>query len=200
MQRGLSLICATVMIFTVFPLSVVADEGESNESKIIVSLGDSYSSGEGIPPFGTKTTIAEKVKDEDWLAHRSQKSWSSMLTLPSVSGTMADHRNENWYFTAVSGAETVHIKGTQEKKYSRQNGWGRLSNTVDLPAQLDIFDKLEGKKADYVTLTLGGNDAGFADIIRDGVVLNSTYLNPGGLADMLNNTWKEFYAENGIHA
>ena len=47
--------------------------------KIVVSIGDSYSSGEGIEPFfGQDKASAEKVEDEDWLAHRSEKVWSSM--------------------------------------------------------------------------------------------------------------------------
>ena len=35
--------------------------------------------------------------------------WSGQLTLPGVSGTMSDHRNENWYFEAVSGAEIKNL-------------------------------------------------------------------------------------------
>ncbi len=40
----------------------------------MVSLGDSYSSGEGIEPFyGQNEPTADKVKNQDWLAHRSEK-------------------------------------------------------------------------------------------------------------------------------
>ena len=40
----------------------------------MVSLGDSYSSGEGIEPFyGQNESTADKVKNQDWLAHRSEK-------------------------------------------------------------------------------------------------------------------------------
>lgn len=198
LRRVLALVCIFALLLSAFPISITVQAAGTNDSKIIVSLGDSYSSGEGIPPFGDETTIPKKVKDPDWLAHRSKTSWSSMLTLPAVSGTMADHRNENWFFTAVSGAETVHLKGEQEKEYSKKDGLKPYKDKVNLPPQLDIFDQLNGKKADYVTMTIGGNDAGFANIIKDGVVLGSSYLKFGNLSAQLEDTWKKFYAEGGI--
>ena len=51
-------------------------ETDTKGSRIIVSLGDSYSSGEGVEPFyGQNESTANKVKNQDWLAHRSEKSW-----------------------------------------------------------------------------------------------------------------------------
>lgn len=198
-KRILALICTTAIALSILPMSAAASETEyANDSKIIVSLGDSYASGEGNPPFGDKKTIEEKVKDEDWLAHRSQNSWSSMLTLPSVSGTMADHIGENWFFAAASGATTEHITGEFPKPYSRLNGLKRIEDTPKLPPQLDVFDKLNGKLADYVTLSIGGNDAGFSTIISDKVVLSSSYLAPNNLSNELIETWKRFYAPDGI--
>lgn len=198
-QRFFALVCAFAITLTFAPLPITVHAEETEHPKIIVSLGDSYSSGEGIPPFyGQNEDLSSKVKNEDWLAHRSQKSWPGMLTLPSVDGTMAENRNYTWFFTAVSGAETVHIKGQQSKTYNKRSGFTKYSDTVELPAQLDIFDKLNGRHADYVTLTLGGNDAGFADIIKNGVVFGSTYLKFSNLSDMLNETWADFYKENGI--
>ena len=45
------------------------------EGKVIVSLGDSYSSGEGIEPFyGQEEEMEVKCQNPDWLAHRSEKS------------------------------------------------------------------------------------------------------------------------------
>lgn len=47
---------------------------DENKQKIMVSLGDSYSSGEGIEPFyGQNEKISKKVNNPDWLAHRSEK-------------------------------------------------------------------------------------------------------------------------------
>lgn len=79
---------ACLSVFS-FSSRVDAEETENSGKNIIVSLGDSYSSGEGIEPFfGQDEEISMKINNEDWLAHRSERSWSSLLTLPDVEGTM----------------------------------------------------------------------------------------------------------------
>ncbi len=161
-------------------IKVNADEATPNRVPIIVSLGDSYSSGEGIEPFyGQKEKTKNKIKNEDWLAHRSQKSWSGMLSLPSVSGTMADHRNENWFFVASSGATTTHINSEkQPKPYCYKS---HIDNKTSLPLQLDIFDEIDKtigeNEVDYVTMTIGGNDAEFTDIVT-AAATDIPYINP----------------------
>ena len=155
-----ALLSLIVLISALFlqPTSAAAQEN----ARIIVSLGDSYSSGEGIEEFYDQNLpIEEKVKSRDWLAQRSTRSWPGMLTLSDVDGNMASHRGENWFFVAASGAETKHMTEKQEKIYSKQGHEG----TTYLPPQLKVFEKLRGKKVDYVTLTLGGNDAKFLEII-----------------------------------
>ena len=141
-------------------------------TRVIVSIGDSYSSGEGMEPFyGQDAEMAVKCQDPDWLGHRSEKAWPGMLTLPGVDGPMREHRGENWFFVATSGAETINLfqltddeiadgmTAAQEKKYSRDG----FSGTAMVPPQLDVFDELDAKglKADYVTMTIGGNDINF---------------------------------------
>lgn len=190
-------ICAALsaaLLLSEFPIDAYAAEADSGKERVIVSLGDSYSSGEGIEPFyGQDTGTAEKVKNPDWLAHRSQNSWPGMLTLPSVDGTMSQNRGSHWYFTAVSGAVVDNLYNEQTKEYKKD----KYSGSCSLPPQLDIFDELGAKEADYVTLTLGGNDADFPGIILE-VVTGSTYLNYSNLSDKLNKTWEKFYAEDGI--
>ena len=147
------------------------------EGMIIVSLGDSYSSGESIEPFyGQDADFPVRCQNPDWIAHRSEKSWPGRLTLPGVNGVMNEHRGENWFFAAASGAETKHLfllteeeilagKSAQhERKYDRDG----ISGSFFLPPQLEIFDELdaEGLKADYVTVTIGGNDLGFQMIVK----------------------------------
>lgn len=195
-RRFLSLACVILLTLSSFPMNAAAKTEYANESKIIVSLGDSYASGEGNPPFGDKTKLAEKVNDEDWLAHRSNASWSSMLTLPAVSETMADHKNENWFFVAASGATTKHIQNSFPKPYDKEDG--SIKGSKDLPPQIEVFDRLGGKKADYVTLSIGGNDANFSTIITDYVMKKSSYLHPNALSNYLAQTWESFYAKNGI--
>lgn len=159
------------------------------EGPVIVSLGDSYSSGEGIEPFyGQDADFSVKCRDQDWLAHRSEKSWPGMLTLPGVDGPMRDHRGENWFFAAASAAQTKHLflltedetaagqTAQQEKKYKGDG----LSGTALLDPQLDIFNELDrlGLKADYVTVSIGGNDIDFREIVI-GSLTGITVFFPG---------------------
>ena len=116
---------------------------EENKQKIMVSLGDSYSSGEGIEPFyGQNEKISKKVNNPDWLAHRSEKAWSGMLSLSTVNGVMSENRNKNWFFVAASGATTQNIRYNFLKEYDKSGYKGSYS----LAPQLAIFDELGGKQ------------------------------------------------------
>lgn len=209
-------ICFYCISESAFATSTIA------QSQIIVSLGDSFSSGEGIEKFYEQDlSISEKINSNshDWLAHRSENSWPGRLRLPSVNDTMSKNRNKNWFFYASSGATTYHMMGgfddkgkdtlkeletqsengktigTQSKEYHK----GMYSGTVYLPPQLDMLEKLktEGKKIDYVTLTLGGNDAQFSDIITKAVT-GINYFDKSGLANMLNASFNDYYRKDGI--
>ncbi len=163
------------------------------QNRLIVSLGDSYSSGEGIEPFyGQMLDVSSKVHNQDWLAHRSQESWPGRLSLPSI-GNMKNNRGTNWYFVASSGARVIDLYEGQEKVYSQ--GW--YQGTEYIAPQLNVFDELDGRIPDYVTMTLGGNDADFVGILES-AVLTPNYCSPNKLSDKLNNVWKEFFRDNGI--
>lgn len=173
-------------------INVYAKE-ESEQHQIMVSLGDSYSSGEGIEPFyGQYDNNSKKVKNPDWLAHRSKNAWPGLLTLPGNEGTMMDNKDEYWFFKAASGAVTDNYIYTFTKEYDK----GEYEGKYNLKPQLSIFDELGDRKADYVTMTIGGNDVGFEKIITSSV-LGGKYLNKGALSDRLEHTWKVFYTEGG---
>lgn len=179
-----------------FAAPAFAEEEYKLDSKIIVSMGDSYSSGEGIEDFYCQDYNAEyKVQEQDWLAHRSEESWPGRLKLHAVSEDepMSEFKDENWYFVATSGAKTEHIKNDFEKKYDKDGYKG--SKRID--AQIKIFEKLreENKQADYVTLTLGGNDAEFDKVVTDAAL---EFMLPNLLTDKLNEVWNKFYEEDGI--
>ena len=207
------IVCVGLCVFSVISLNADA-AGSDKGDRIIVALGDSYSSGEGIDPFfAHNTPISERVENQDWLCHRSQNAWSGMLTLKDKDGktiTMKDHRGDadtpgNWYFAAMSGAVTANILETDNlptnltykqkmsekyrhrfKKYHKTpdinvNIWNTeydyLDGIVEITPQLKIFDLLGNRYADYVTVTLGGNDAKFADVVKD-AALGFSYINP----------------------
>lgn len=156
-------LCMTVSCMAGFTFTVSAED----DPRIIVSLGDSYSSGEGIKPFyGQDNKVSDGVVNQDWLAHRSTKAWGGMLKLdgkPMV-------RDTNWFFAAASGAEIKHLTQIQEKTYNFDwNGKNYSSETATLPRQLDIFNGLTLSSNDYVTITIGGNDIGFVEIMTTAV-------------------------------
>lgn len=170
---------------------------ESDKVGVIVSLGDSYSSGEGIEPFyGQDKPMEEKKEDEDWLAHRSELSWPGQLTLPGMEGTFSDYKDENWFFKASSGAKTENMSGTQTKEYNRDGYKG----SKNLAGQLEIFKEINanGENVDYVTITIGGNDVDFANIIKKSVIFS--YTIPKVVSKKIDNVWKKYDKEtrNGI--
>ncbi len=177
-------------------------------SRIIVSLGDSFSSGEGNEPFygqkieGTNVdrSLEQRLESEDWLGHRSTRSWPGRLTLPAVSGPMSQNKDTNWYFFASSGATTDHYWSTQDRTINKvrtpqdfaKSEIENMKKTLDMLKGEDIkYERMEifvnesrpitpqrealvnlanelkaqGRHVDYVTLTLGGNDVGFSDIV-----------------------------------
>lgn len=182
--RTVSIILAFVSVFSYFPVISTAAE-EEVDPIVVVSLGDSFSSGEGIPPFfGQDLDVLKKVQNEDWLAHRSTVSWPSRLYVPGMpeNTTLADYRvvvpgdvqpECQWYFGAVSGAVSKNIYETQQarpfyvKKPGERNSY-YMSPEDDpplMPLQIDIFDEID-EDVDYVTLTIGGNDVQFATIVE----------------------------------
>ena len=119
---------------TTSPQLLRTNTSQVNDPIIVLSLGDSYASGESIEPFyGQNKKTLDKIKDEDWLAHRSTKSWPSMIRIPDeygiLSDCMSDHKIDNhrsssaniqWYFVASSGATTEHIKKKSQRKDYKQ--------------------------------------------------------------------------------
>lgn len=192
-KRVLTLITAMALVLAGLNIAdpVKASAADPSGKKIVVSLGDSYSSGEGIEPFfGQDKPMKERVEDEDWLAHRSQKAWSGMLKVDGQKMV----KDDNWFFAASSGAETIHLYESQNKKYDK-NG---VSGEKGLAPQLEIFDKVEklygAGAVDFVTLSMGGNDVGFGSIMR------AALMDPANLEANLNEIWArltEEHTENG---
>ena len=192
-RRTNSFLSALVLLISACVPLHTAARAEETGGRIIVSLGDSYSSGEGLPPyFDWDEPDDVKENSPDWVAHRSLNSWPSMLELPAV-GKMADHWLTNWFFAAASGATTADLAGKQHKEINRAT-----KHSVDLAPQLDVFGDIgDGQKADYVTVTIGGNDAGFAEIVKT-AALHCSYLNPNSLYDRIFSVWVEFDRPDGI--
>lgn len=162
---------------------------------VVVSLGDSYSAGEGNPPFYGQD--GDKVNDQDWLAHRSPESWPAKLEVwgELLGSHKADLENleettkgnTTWYFLASSGAVTKDILEERQKKevgvvrYTETHtvapevvglslGAANPVDTIDryIDNQLDALRSIadaNGGGVDYVTMTIGGNDIGFTSVV-----------------------------------
>lgn len=200
-SRILALLLTAALAASFFVIPPVSTAAE--DSVTVISFGDSFSSGEGIPPFYKQNyTVDLRVKEQDWLAHRSEKSWPGRLKFDGLSGTLAEHKDTNWYFVATSGAETHHLDDRFPKEYRKQTGTNMLgepeyiSDTGYIDPQLKIFEKVNGGTVDYITMTLGGNDAKFVDVIMQAAI--DSYINLGFLSSKLNEVWQSFYADGGI--
>ena len=217
LNRLFSGVLSALMMLTLFaaaPIDVQAIQSQAiypnDDPFVVVSMGDSFSAGEGIEPFyGQDLPLTEKIKNHDWLAHRSELSWGGQIIVPSSYGDeepilLRDHRKTGksdadvqWYFTAVTGAKTTHIdeekQGMDFAKAEVINGQSLLyAGEEPMPLQIDIFDQIdEDVQVDYVTISIGGNDAGFTKIITDCVVFNANIF--GGKISMLehdlNKVW-----------
>ena len=85
------LITVIAVSSSLFSVDAVESSDDAVDPVVVVSLGDSYSSGEGIEPFygdtkriNTSIVTDNKLYDKDWLAHRSTKSWPALLHFPGM--------------------------------------------------------------------------------------------------------------------
>ncbi|MER6999322.1 NocE [Streptomyces sp. NPDC000410] len=133
----------------------------SKPTNQIVAMGDSYSSGEGASTNGGDDYYKEsdyydkQQPDTENKCHRSKHAWSRQATLPGYGksiGQMADDRDKNmdYQFVACSGARHYNILRQGQSSELPQIEQGYLDQNTTL-----------------VTLSVGGNDARFADIVQE---------------------------------
>ncbi|MDP9350579.1 MAG: SGNH/GDSL hydrolase family protein [Chloroflexota bacterium] len=103
----------------------------------LIAMGDSYSSGEGNAPFDEGTDTARNK------CHRSSNAWPRYLSRLDASGVhLISH-------IACSGAVIPSLTASYKTE----------------PAQLNQLANLA--RPDIITITLGGNDVGFATVVRN---------------------------------
>lgn len=107
------------------------------------AIGDSYSSGEGGGDY------IDAGGDEADRCHRSRNAWARQLPGLVDVGPMRLRELKDEHFLACTGAVRDNLTGAYTDK------------GVTTP-QLDRLQQID---PDVVTLTVGGNDAGFADIV-----------------------------------
>ena len=171
---------------------------KGEEGAVVVSLGDSYSSGEGVEPFYGQNDD-NKVNEQDWLAHRSTKSWPGKLRVNGGTVLLSDNKADPadpvsdqssaaWYFLASSGAVTADIvEGEQvkevgidplTKRHTVASGPYVNYEERTIDRQLDGLESAaaaNGGSVDYVTMTIGGNDVGFVDVVTSCITSNQLF-------------------------
>jgi len=142
-----------------------------------VSLGDSYSAGEGTWPwpFDNGTDIAANSLDNGDLCHRSVEAYGRQYA--ALTTTFA---TQPVVHLACSGADLYDVTGavgiSPNPDYAGNAYYGEPYQIDEIPPD-----------ARLVTLSVGGNDIGFADVIQNCItaVLTATtcqaeYTNPDG--------------------
>lgn len=214
LRKYISALLLAIFLFATISLPlrrVNAYASYISDKPVIVSLGDSYSSGEGNTPYYQELSYSERSGQNDWLCHRSPDAWPALLTY-DYNGNRKQveyMHNNGWYFAASSGAKTKHVaEEEQEITFCRQ-ALGLIRHR-DVPAQLSVFEEnnLYGQ-VDFVTITIGGNDIGFGKILTDAVIdcrltylnnswswtSNVNFLTPHYLEDRLSEAWESFTDE-----
>lgn len=140
----------------------------SKPADFVVALGDSFSSGEGVGTASGSMYYLETNSDGGEptanACHRSTGAWSRKATLPgesTSSGTQADTLDSSmdFHFLACSGAEVYNLLPTGV------SDGGRLAAPQGMvPPQLD--QGYLDENTTLVTFSIGGNDIGFASVVR----------------------------------
>jgi lysophospholipase L1-like esterase len=119
------------------------------------ALGDSFSAGEGIDPWRDDDGDWDGATDPpfDTACHRSGRAYPMLIEEPGldVPLALADETRDLTRFAACSGGVLADV-------FERQQA-GR--NNVAVPVQFDAVNS----STDLVTITIGGNDAQFSDIV-----------------------------------
>ncbi len=157
----------------------------------LVVLGDSYSSGEGAGDY-LRESADDGLNGPAYRngCHRSRKAWSRQAVLPGSTvsvGTRADSFSSDldYHLLACSGAETENLlpAGSGVANAFGETGRGQYREVSQLDkGYLD-------ENTTTVALTIGGNDAHFAEVMRI-----CTAQTPGPLDDcsQVDNPWGMF--------
>lgn len=146
-------------------------ELSAKPADFVVSLGDSFSSGEGAGGFDAWSDNNGGSLESRNACHQSSNAWIRKTVLPSHISSIGSLESSadpslDFHFLACSGAETENLmpfqaaSGTPPVNAESQGGdnvqWSQVS-------QLDA-GYLDGNTT-LVTLSIGGNDMRFAQIV-----------------------------------
>lgn len=130
---------------------------QAGNTLVYAALGDSFSSGEGVAPFeaGSDVPLSAGADQYD-LCHRSTAAYPRLLAGDAKLGLTIVNEGRS-LFVACSGATTAQFFGPwPEKKKDGSVG----PNAKEKPQIAALNPSVK-----VVTLSFGGNDAGFSDFV-----------------------------------
>jgi hypothetical protein len=144
-----------------------------------VAMGDSYAAGEGVEPYMVNS---DHLRDNDGhknACHRSYFSYPYQLTRPGADQTIereAAGGKASFGYIACSGALTTSVtadavNNPPSSMDSRgSTDWGSVNYRWGELTQVDTgwLDQ----ETSLVTISIGGNDARFTDVLRGCIVVN----------------------------
>lgn len=156
----------------------VAFERASTPVAQYVAMGDSYSSGEGIDYYLPDSDHKRDGNDKN-ACHRSIRAYPYHVKLPGSSATIEQEAaagRASFGFIACSGANTTSVTETAVNSppaVTDQAGytdWGRADHRFGELPQVD--QGWLDVDTTHVTISIGGNDARFADVMHGCMVVN----------------------------
>lgn len=141
-----------------FRVSLLPPPSQSDTFKY-VALGDSFSAGEGLDHYFSFESSNR--------CHRSELAYPTLVEQPGLRGTSiqklakAGVSGVEWGFQACSGATTEDVLSSDQwgdplPQLATQRG-ADVSNVNDLPVDANT---------DLVTITVGGDDVHFSDVLK----------------------------------
>ncbi|MEV7567728.1 hypothetical protein [Streptomyces tanashiensis] len=135
----------------------------------VVQMGDSYTSGEGAGSYAKESDNDIDVASRWNACRRSANSWVRKTTLPGRSasiGTLADNFSSELELQNVScsGARSWQMTTGNAVDSNGNEVWGTDGNFHE---RFQIDSGVLSGDTDLVTLTVGGNDAGFPQVMQE---------------------------------
>ena len=120
-----------------------------------VAFGDSFSAGEGVEPYFADSDVGKSTPTYKNACHRSSQGYP-YLVMADVLGQL-DPALAQFHFAACSGATMRQLRGD-----SQPSATGADQQHHEVP---QLKQGWLDENTTHVSLSIGGNDAGFADVL-----------------------------------
>lgn len=138
-----------------------------------LALGDSFSSGQGTYNYRPETDFYKNEGNYN-LCHQSTKSYPYVLH--------AALSFDDFGSVACSGAKMVNVNNSSTNDYVQAYGLDMEKSTdkervqrLSLPGYLSQSDHIKHRSSSVATVSIGGNDIGFQDIVTSCVLSSNCY-------------------------